>query len=166
MVLFIIASNRLYLICPSDSAGRAPHGPPTLVQLEALRHLASSVAIYWGNSPENFELIDWARELSKNRMAYDGEEVGTAETLTMEQVLPALHPEGVAASLYAPDVAGGQVLRALLDPESQLLPQTRWPTRAPRTKMWASKEVCGNLVAHFWKIGLIEPIANRGCLRR
>ena len=34
--------------CPSDSAGRAPYGPPTLVQQEALRHLTSSVAIFFG----------------------------------------------------------------------------------------------------------------------
>ena len=36
------ASNHLYLNYPSDSAGRPPDGPPTLVHLEALRHLASS----------------------------------------------------------------------------------------------------------------------------
>ena len=62
-------------------------------------------------------------------MAYDGEEVGTPETLTMEQVLPALSPQGVAASLYAPHVACGQVRRAVLDPERQLLTRARWPMR-------------------------------------
>ena len=77
----------------------------------------------------------------------------------MEQVLPALHPEGVAASLSAPVVACGLVRRALLDPESQLLPQARWPIRALRAKVRAPKEVWGNLVAHLWKIGVVEPIA-------
>ena len=89
-------------------------------------------------------------------MAYDGEEVGTAETLTMEQVLPALLPEGVAASLHAPDVPCGQVCRALLDPETQLLSRARWPMRAPRAMVLAPKEVRGNLVAHLWKIGWLS----------
>ena len=51
----------LHLNCPSDSAGRAPHAHPTLVQLEGPRHLASSVAIFLGISLEDFEVTDWAR---------------------------------------------------------------------------------------------------------
>ena len=44
-------------------------------------------------------------------MAYHGEETSTAETLTMEQVLPAVLPQGVAP-LHVPDVTGGRVRRA------------------------------------------------------
>ena len=80
-----------------------------------------------------FDVIGWAKELSKKRVAFDGEEVGTAET--------ALRPKRVAASLYAPDVASGQVRRALLDPESQLLSWARRPMRAPRAKVWAPRGV-------------------------
>ena len=36
------------------------------------------------------------KKLAKKRVAYHGKEKGTAETLTMEQVLPALPPEGVS----------------------------------------------------------------------
>ena len=46
VVLLAMALNHLCLNCPSDSAGRADHGSPTLVQLEALGHLPSSVAIF------------------------------------------------------------------------------------------------------------------------
>ena len=56
------------------------------------------------NCPEHFEVVDWAKELAKKRVAYDGEEIGTAEALSMEQVLPALLPKCVAASLYALDM--------------------------------------------------------------
>ena len=45
-VLLPMALSHLHLNCSSDSAGRAPLGLPTLVQLEGLRHLASSVAIF------------------------------------------------------------------------------------------------------------------------
>ena len=62
----------------------------------------------------------------------------------MERVLPAIHPEGVAAFLHSPDVASGHVRRALLDPESQLLPRARWPSGAPGANVWAVKEVWGN----------------------
>ena len=81
-------------------------------------------------------------------MAYDGEEVATAETLSVEKVLHALPPEGVAASLFAPDVACGQVRRALLDPEDQLLPKDQWPCKVPKAKIWAPKKVWEKLVAH------------------
>ena len=66
-------------------------------------------------------------------MAYHGEEKGTAETLTMEQVLPALPPEGVAPPGDANESSQSQGV--------------------------GPKEVWGNLVAHLWKFGLLDPIA-------
>ena len=74
-------------------------------------------------------------------MTYRGEETGTAETLAVEQVPPAVSPEGMAAILEVLDVARGRVRRALLDPESQLLPRARGPMRVLGVKIWAPKDV-------------------------
>ena len=84
-----MASGYLYLNYPSDSATRAPDGPPTFVQLEALRHLASSPGVLLRISASSFEVIHWAKELAKKRVACDSEESVTAVTSTMERALPA-----------------------------------------------------------------------------
>ena len=82
-------------------------------------------------------------------MACDGEERGTAETFTMERVLRAIPPKGVVCGWC------GQVRPALLDPESQLPPRRAIsPMRVTGTK--APKELWGNMVAHLWKICLME----------
>ena len=79
-------------------------------------------------SPASFEVTHWAKELAKKRVACDAEEFGTAMTFIMERVLPAF-PKKVW---------------------QQLLP-------GARTKVGTSKELWGNLVAHLWKICLMEP---------
>ena len=76
-------------------------------------------AIVFKNLPVSFEVSGWAQRPAQKRTAHRGEETGTAETLAVEQVLPAVAPEGVAAVLDVFDVVGGRVPRALLDPESQ-----------------------------------------------
>ena len=119
------------------------------MQLEGLRHLAFSVAIFLKNLPVNFEVSGWAQKPAPKSLAFRGEETGTAETLAVEQVLPAVPPEGVAAILDVLDVAGGRVRRALLDPESQLLPRAWWPMRVLGVKVSAPMEVSiTNLVPH------------------
>ena len=72
-------------------------------------------------------------------MAHDGEEIGTVETLTMEQVLTALLPEGVAVSFYAPHVACGHVRRALLDPENLAAPPGEVADESPQGQGLGSK---------------------------
>ena len=90
------------------------------------------MAIFLENS-EHFEVVDWANEPAKKRVACDGEERGTAEH---GAGAPSSSPKNVwAASLYAPDVACGQVRSG-----------------APR-KVWE------NLVAYLWEFGLVEPTA-------
>ena len=63
--------------------------------------------------------------------------MGTDKTLSIEQVPSALLSKGVAASLYAPDVASGQIRRGLLDPQGEVLPCETWPLKVPTAKVWA-----------------------------
>ena len=68
---------------------------------------------------------DGVRELAKKRVAYGGEEVGTAETLMLEQVLLGLPPKGVAGSPCAASLCMGHVREARLDADAQVLPHRR-----------------------------------------
>ena len=67
MVLLTLALNHLYTDCAADSVSRT-----TLGQQEALQHLDSSAAVVLENSLERFEVVDWATELAKKRVAYGG----------------------------------------------------------------------------------------------
>ncbi|CAK0797626.1 unnamed protein product [Prorocentrum cordatum] len=84
--------------------------------------------------------------------------VGTAETLTVEQVLPALPPVGIAASVEAAPLCDPVVRRALLDADSMAIPEGARPAAPPHAKIWASDEAWEELVEVLWARGLVEPI--------
>lgn len=114
--VMLIAWNHMYANCAADSAEKTPAGPPTIAQLASTRHLASSAATLH-TSPSELEPVARAEELAKKRVAYDGEEAGTADSLTLEQVASALPPAGVASKLFAAPLSTDNVRRALLDPD-------------------------------------------------
>ena len=162
--VMVIGLNHLYANCAADPERCRQHGPPSPAQLRPLRLLARSALLFMARSPAAMEPVDWAKELAKKRVAYDGEEVGTAETLTVEQVLPALPPEGIAASVEAAPLCEGVVRRALMDADSMLLPPEVRPPKPPQAKVWASTSTWEELVAVLWRRGLVEPIALRDVL--
>ncbi len=156
--VMIICMNHMYSNCAADSAEKTPVGPPTVAQLAAIQHLGSAAATFLHTSPSVLEPVAWAEELAKKRVAYDGEEVGTAESLTLEQVAPGLPPAGVAGKLCAASLCTGNVRRCILDLDGQVLPEERWPEKVPKAKIWASAAVWESLVALLWSLGLVTPI--------
>ena len=106
------------------------------------------MAIFLEYYPGNVEVIDLAKELAKNRVAYDGEERGAAETLTMEQ-LPALPPQVWQLLSVRLIWLVAKFVEVSSIPKAKLLTRARWPTRVSKAKVWAPQEVWGNLVAHL-----------------
>eukprot|EP00974_Lingulodinium_polyedra_P014789 1430980-Lingulodinium_polyedra.AAC.1 len=60
--------------------------------------------------------------------------------MTAEQIVPALPPEDLSASVPAVHVATGAVRRFLERPDECLLPAERWPAAPARATTWASDE--------------------------
>ncbi|CAK0841845.1 unnamed protein product [Prorocentrum cordatum] len=156
--VLIIGLNHPRANCSADPERCAQHGPPSPAQLRSLRMLARAALLFVTRSPEPVGPTDWARELAKKRVAYDGEEVGTAETPTVEQVLPALPPVGIAASVEAVPLCDPVVRRALLDADSMVLPEGVRPVVPPQAKIWAPNDVWEELVEVLWARGLVGPI--------
>eukprot|EP00959_Pyramimonas_sp_CCMP1952_P185141 3871359-Pyramimonas_sp.AAC.1 len=155
----IIALNHLYANCAASEKRCVLAGPASPAQMRAVRRLARAAILFLKSCPTPLTPTDWAAELAKKRVAYDGEEIGTAETLSVEQVLPALPPKGIAASVEAVDLCEGNVREALLDADAMLLPKGVRPARVPRAKIWAPLQTWYDLVAVLWDRGLVEPIA-------
>lgn len=74
------------------------------------------------NSPhgpiESFEKV--CADVSRARVGYDGEEVGTCEALTLAQVIPALPPHGHGGSIALGSVLSESTCRLLKHPEDLL----------------------------------------------
>ena len=118
--LIVATTNAL---CSGDAVGDralACRGPATVAQAAALEHLFTVCISLVELNPGGAKLLDVAEEL-KARSIYGDTEIGTAHTLTLERVVKALPPAGVAASISAADLCEGFTREALLDTERVLL---------------------------------------------
>ena len=73
-------------------------------------------------SPLSFGEVDWARELQRARLRYDGMDVLKVDGHLLARMLPTLPPQGVAGSLDLIPLIGGFTRGALLDPSLVRLP--------------------------------------------
>ena len=137
-----IGFNHLFANKAPESTAALPDGPVTLAQLRCIRHIALSVCVMLEFNPDAVRHRDWAADLASRKVSYEGEDIGHAEKLTVEQVLPGLPPAGVAGSLPAADLATGFVKRALLNPA-----EYSWMRRTCRsghgTQRSGTASVCG-----------------------
>ena len=67
-------------------------------------------------------------------MTYWGEEVFTAEPLTIAQVEPSLPPLGTAGVVDILEVVEGRLREQLLDPSGLLRPPEEWPAQTPTAR--------------------------------
>ena len=128
----LIAVNHLQANCAATPERACRAGPCTAAQSAAVYRLVSAAAYFVVECPETFEHHDWPAELAKKRVSYDGEEIATAERVTLEQVRLALPPRGVAASLDAAALSTGRVREALLAPDEMILPAEQLQVKVPR----------------------------------
>eukprot|EP00971_Amphidinium_carterae_P141447 2802751-Amphidinium_carterae.1 len=99
------------------------HGPPTTTQLAAFRRLGTSVIILLRQNEGRVEVADWERELSESAVSYNGEEVSKAKDITLEQIVPALPPQGVAGSLDLARYCSPDVAEMLYNPTDLIIPE-------------------------------------------
>ena len=76
----------------------------------------------------------WYQELGKKATSYWGEQVYTAEPISLLRVDAALPKPGTAASVNILDVVNARMKQQLTDPEALLLPQKEWPAHPPKAR--------------------------------
>ena len=79
----------------SGAAPRPKHGGWTSVEKQAAQSIRGSVTLRCQKDTEPTECSEstWKKDLNSRVVGYGGEEMGVCETLTLEQVLPALPPQ-------------------------------------------------------------------------
>ena len=97
---------------------------------------------------------DWVRDLKNVQLSYSGEEVKTAQMLTLDLIKLALPPKGSAAAIRAADIADEPMKSLLLDPEKSMKPRSGWP-ESPRTaKVFAEDAEWVRIVRHLVELGI------------
>jgi len=108
-------------------------GPWTAMEERAVDAIKSSVArrcLVDNESPPGVEEIE--KELKPKRVGYAGEEVGTCQAITLEQVLPSLPPGEHGGSINTLLWVSSQTRDFLLHPEKCLkLPSEIGPLKTP-----------------------------------
>jgi hypothetical protein len=94
---------------------------PTSAQVAACLHLATLVSAYLGSMPEEEPRVHWPTFLQRRRVTYEGEAVQHAHRLTLRQIVPALPPEGLGASIEALRLLQGPMRAFLENPSLSLL---------------------------------------------
>ena len=114
--------------------------PPTPAQVEALVRLHFDADDFIGDNKRTLKLRDWNELLDSRRLTYDGEVVAKAQTLTLPQVLPALPPVGIAATVDAVQLVDSRLGERLLHPELSVKPRNEWPEKLSTARMRISRE--------------------------
>lgn len=109
-------------------------GPATEAQEKALSDLRADAMYFLESHGGAVPAMDWGRELGVRRVRYDGEEIGAAQPLTLERMLPALPGLGHCGRICATEIATGQVKELLLDPELTLRPRAEWESLSLRAR--------------------------------
>ena len=127
-------------------------GEPQAAQRKALKLLKEYVAHFLRDG--KVPVANWPRDLKKLRMSYNGEEVKTAQVLTMAQIQEGLPPKGAAASIRAADLAEDPLRSYLLDPRRALLPRESWPRPVPKGKVFADDHEWSKIVRYCVELGV------------
>ncbi len=87
-----------------------------------------------------FKDCDWDAELLSHKLGYTGNAVAKAETLTWEQILPALPPVELAGRAKALDVAHESMEVWLKEQSRALKPEAQWPAKPKSAQVRAVAE--------------------------
>jgi len=156
--LLILGLNYGYGLGRVEYFRALPAGPVSAVQHEALKMLAKNVITFLEVHSGSIGDQDWKTMLAAKSVGYDGEEVHSAEMMTLEQIVAALPPKGVAASVEAADVATGFVRECLLDPELVLHPPAAEDGPLPSASIWADEVEWLAIVKELLALGIFVPV--------
>ena len=109
-------------------------GPPSLVQVEALRALERDALYFCTHGDTVVPATDWWDYLGSRAISYSGEEVGVARPLSWEQMVPALPPKDACGVVDAAAVATGGIREILLNPELCMKERDAWPEVLTKVK--------------------------------
>ena len=155
--VFLVTMLINFLYCCRGSAteereAKMYTGPASAAQTHALAGLQQRVAFFIGESPGRVQELDWVDRMVQKAVSYTGEEIGVAQPLTWNQLLPALPPKGSAGIVRAEELASGGVREALLNPTLCFKNESEWPEAPSTAKIRASpkewKVIAPGLVEH------------------
>ena len=135
--LWVVVACLNFLHCgrrPGSEELSVAAGPLSEAQQKALSQLRKACARMC--LPTELPAVNWFRELKKVRLDYEGQEVRVGQSLTLEQVEPALPAKGAAARIDAHALATGFLREALADPWLIAKPRAAWPPRFPKARVW------------------------------
>ena len=100
---------------------------------------------------------DWLEKLKGKKVSYTGEVLEVAQTLTLEEVLPALPPAGTPISEVL-SLCSQEVRDQLEFPDEQFLPEAQHPEVVPQAKVHASQEEWNKIVQVCVDRGVMEVV--------
>jgi hypothetical protein len=109
---------------------------------------------------------DWEILLRQTQLTYEGDVVKTALPLSVAQVEPTLHPQGIAASIDAAELAGGLVRDFLLNPGLSLLEEGPTDEVAPPPRMHGNPAELVRLGQPLERRGIVVELERSAILRR
>eukprot|EP00435_Cladocopium_sp_Y103_P032808 s562_g8.t1 len=117
MYLVFVGLNSLAGTVPRPGKGRW-----SAVESQAARSIQKAVEAKCQKDTEQIlcHESDWKKDMASRVVSYEGEEIGVCEVLSLEQVLPALPPEGHGGSVDALDWVGPRTKEFLLNPKKLL----------------------------------------------
>ena len=133
LLLLVLVLNFEYNLKRPEIDVSFLHGPATVAQEACLTRLFWAAWRLDRDDSEPLPQLDWRVELASKCLSYSGEEVGVAQRVTLEQLLPALPRPGMAGTISAVDAAEGEVKACLLDPGRVELTDAEKTERSPYT---------------------------------
>ena len=103
--------------------------------MQAIQRLHVKADNTVGDDADTFKAKDWETFIADRRLGYEGEVVARAQTFTMRQVLPALPPPDIGASIDAVPLCSPAMATLLRDPALSLKPRESWPDKFKTAKM-------------------------------
>ena len=126
----------IHLYCGCAGPQRASRaGPPSPAQAESLDRLLGLAISFVRRDVLPGDAQDWESVLAKTSISLSGQEVLTAQPMSVDQVVAALPPQGVAVSIPLTEVVEEGVAAALLDPSLARPSPDEVDGRLPRARL-------------------------------
>ena len=154
-----VAISYTYLGYGTEQFDRAtftrPVGASQVASVERLHVLCDA---FMGACTAKTPIRDWSQVLSESRIGYDGEVVAKAQEITVEQVLPALPPEGIGGSVDSLELCDDALRPLLEDPSISIRPRSEWPKKLTKARMRIKPDEWLKLAPILFKRGICTTL--------
>ena len=162
---FLVVTALNFLWNGMKAGGKVCHRAATKAQKMAQDRIWTAVRIFVDDVSEVKDKFvkapgyeEWNEKLDSVRVSYQGDIIPKAQSLTLDQILPGLPPEGYGGVVQLSELCDGAVRDLLLHPEKCLLEGDELPVDVPRPKVHASEEEWGKIAGALYKRGLVRPV--------